>query len=128
MCVPPITVAGIRTSRCLYPRIGSYTKEGFFPKYSISCGGKRGTKLSGIRQRNACQSRLTYAGWMQIAVANPSFIARQMGQEDARMVCEVYSTWIGDMNQDQVNMLNTQMPTALPPGRPQRRGSLKKVI
>ncbi|CAH5220436.1 Putative defective protein IntQ [Enterobacter cloacae] len=60
--------------------------------------------------------------------ANPSFIASQMGQEDARMVYEVYSKWIGDMNQDQVNMLNNQTPTAKPPGRPQGIGSMKKVI
>lgn len=49
-----------------------------------------------------------------------------MGHEDARMVYEVYSKWIGDMNQDQVNMLNNQMPTALPPGRPQGIGNIKK--
>ncbi len=60
--------------------------------------------------------------------ANPSFIASQMGHEDARMVYEVYSKWIGDMNQDQVNMLNNQMPTALPPGRPHGQGSMRKVI
>jgi integrase len=63
-----------------------------------------------------------------MAGANPSFIANQMGHEDARMVYEVYSKWIGDMNQDQVNLLNNQMPTALPPGCPQRYKSIKKVI
>jgi integrase len=61
-----------------------------------------------------------------MAGANPSFIASQMGHEDARMVYEVYSKWIGDMNQDQVNMLNNQMPTAMPPGRPQGLEALKK--
>ena len=63
-----------------------------------------------------------------MAGANPSFIASQMVHEDARMVYEVYSKWIGDMNQDQVNMLNNQMPTALPPGRPPGQGSMRKVI
>lgn len=63
-----------------------------------------------------------------MAGANPSFIASQMGHEDARMVYEVYSKWIGDMNQDQVKMLNNQMSTASPPGRPQGIGSIKKVI
>lgn len=53
-----------------------------------------------------------------MAGANPSFIASQMGHEDARMVYEVYSKWIGDMNQDQVNMLNNQMPTAMPQDAP----------
>jgi integrase len=46
-----------------------------------------------------------------------------MGHEDARMVYEVYSKWIGDMNQDQVNMLNNQMPTALPQDAPTGRGA-----
>lgn len=50
-----------------------------------------------------------------MAGATPSFIASQMGHEDARMVCEVYSTWIGDINQDQVSLRNNQMPTALLP-------------
>lgn len=61
-----------------------------------------------------------------MAGANPSFIASQMGHEDARMVYQVYSKWISDMNQDQVNMLNKQMPTALPPRSPQGLGSMKK--
>ena len=110
------------------PGESSYTKEGFFSKYSISYGWKRGTKLSGIRERNAYQSRHTYACWTLMAGANPSFIASQMGHEDARMVYEVYSKWIGDMNQDQVSILNNQMPTAMPPGRPQGRGRMKKII
>ncbi|ENT4823018.1 TPA: site-specific integrase [Citrobacter farmeri] len=110
------------------PEKRSSKKEGYFSKNSISYGWKRGTKLSGIRERNPYQSRHTFACWTLMAGANPSFIASQMGHEDARMVYEVYSKWISDMNQDQVNMLNTQMPTALPPGRPRGRGSLKKVI
>lgn len=103
-------------------------KSRYFSKNSISYGWKRGTKLSGIRERNPYQSRHTYACWTLMAGANPSFIASQMGHEDARMVYEVYSKWIGDMNQDQVNMLNNQMPTAMPPRRPQGIGSIKKVI
>ncbi|HHA2024811.1 TPA: DUF3596 domain-containing protein [Enterobacter ludwigii] len=103
-------------------------KNRYFSKNSISYGWKRGTKLSGIRERNPYQSRHTYACWTLMAGANPSFIASQMGHEDARMVYEVYSKWIGDMNQDQVNMLNNQMPTAMPPRCPQGTGSIKKVI
>jgi integrase len=103
-------------------------KNRYLSKNSISYGWKRGTKLSGIRERNPYQSRHTYACWTLMAGANPSFIASQMGHEDARMVYEVYSKWIGDMNQDQVNMLNNQMPTAMPPGRPQGIGNIKKVI
>ncbi|WP_370605518.1 hypothetical protein [Citrobacter braakii] len=94
----------------------------------MAYGWKRGTKLANIRERNPYQSRHTYACWTLMAGANPSFIASQMGHEDARMVYEVYSKWIGDMNQDQVNMLNNQMPTALPPGRPHGQGSMRKVI
>ena len=103
-------------------------KNRYFSKNSISYGWNRGTKLSGIRERNPYQSRHTYACWTLMAGANPSFIASQMCHEYARMVYEVYSKWIGDMNQDQVNMLNNQMPTALPPGRPHGQGSMRKVI
>lgn len=110
------------------PEKKSSVNESFFSKNSISYGWKRGTKLSGIRERNPYQSRHTYACWTLMAGANPSFIASQMGHEDARMMYEVYSKWIGDMNQDQVNMLNNQMPTAVPPRRPQGIGSIKKVI
>lgn len=38
--------------------------------------------------------------------------------KNPRIVYEVYAKWIGDMNEDQVSMLNNQMPTALPPGAP----------
>ncbi len=110
------------------PGENSGSKNNHFSKNSISYGWKRGTKLSGIRKRNAYQTRHTFACWTLMAGANPSFIASQMGHEDARMVYQVYSKWISDMNQDQVNMLNKQMPTALPPGRPQGFGSMKKVI
>lgn len=110
------------------PEKKSLVNESYFSKNSISYGWKRGTKLSDIRARNPYQSRHTYACWTLMAGANPSFIASQMGHEDARMVYEVYSKWIGDMNQDQVNMLNNQMPTAKPPGRPQGIGSMEKVI
>jgi integrase len=51
-----------------------------------------------------------------------------MGHEDARMVYEVYSKWIGDMNQDQISMLNNRMPTALPPGVPKGAQIMRKVV
>lgn len=110
------------------PSPSSSSKGGYISKNSIAYGWRRGTKLAGIRERNPYQSRHTYACWTLMAGANPSFIASQMGHEDARMVYEVYSKWIGDMNQDQVKMLNNQMPTAMPPGRPKGYGSMKKVI
>ena len=46
---------------------------------------------------------------MLSAGADPSFIASQMGRENAKMVYEVYSTWIVDMNADQVGMLNERL-------------------
>jgi|GEM_PF-3443271 len=45
-----------------------------------------------------------------------------------QMTYEVYSTWIGDMNSDQVDMLHTRMPTAMSPERPQDKFMLKKVV
>lgn len=99
-----------------------------YSKTSIAYPWQRATELTGVRERNPYQSRHTYACWTLMAGANPSFIASQMGHEDARMVYEVYSKWIGDMNQDQVNMLNSKMPTALPQGRPKGQGLVKKVI
>ncbi|CAD7564681.1 Phage integrase [Citrobacter europaeus] len=43
-----------------------------------------------------------------MAGANPSFIANQMGHENAQIVSEVYSTWIKEMNGDRVAMLNNK--------------------
>ena len=63
-----------------------------------------------------------------MAGANLSFIASQMGHEDARMGVRGLLKWIGDMNRDQVNMLNNQMPTALLPRAPHGQGSMRKVI
>lgn len=110
------------------PGTRSKTKSGFFSKSSISYGWKRGMNLAGIRLRHPYQSRHTYACWALSAGANPSFIASQMGHEDARMVYEVYSKWIGEMNQDQVEMLNSKLPTATPPGRPHGKSLLRKVL
>ncbi|GLH24164.1 hypothetical protein ENT52713_15600 [Enterobacter sp. 200527-13] len=35
---------------------------------------------------------------------------------------------IGDMNIDQADMLNSRMPTAMPPGCPKAKYLLKKVL
>lgn len=53
----------------------------------------------------------------------PGEIGALAWEDDAHMVYEIYSKWIGDINQDRVNMLNNQMPTALPPERPTGRGA-----
>lgn len=103
-------------------------KKGHFSKSAISYGWRRGIEKSGIRERHPYQSRHTYACWTLAAGANPSFIASQMGHENAKMVYEVYSRWISDNDNDQVNMLNERMPTTLPPNCPKARFVLKKVV
>ena len=50
---------------------------------------------------------LSHAGLA--AGANPSFIANQMGHENAQMVYEVYAAWIEEMNHEQVEMLNEKL-------------------
>lgn len=110
------------------PNSRSKIKTGYFSKGSIAYSWRRGIKKAGVRERDPYQSRHTFACWALSAGANPSFIASQMGHEDARMVYEVYSKWIGEMNRDQVGMLNSNMPTAMPPARPQTKGRLQKVV
>ncbi|MDJ1654915.1 DUF3596 domain-containing protein [Raoultella sp. Ech2A] len=82
------------------------------PCYSHSSIGSRweaAVKRAGIRRRNPYHTRHTFACWLLSAGANPSFIANQMGHENAQMVYEVYSTWIEEMNGDQVSMLNSRL-------------------
>ncbi len=59
------------------------------------------------------QESVPYAAYFCLlaltAGANPSFIANQMGHENAQMVYDVYSTWIEEMNGDQVSMLNSRL-------------------
>lgn len=102
--------------------------KGHFSKSAISYGWRRGIERAGIRERHPYQSRHTYACWTLAAGANPSFIASQMGHENAKMVYEVYSRWISDNDNDQVTMLNSRMPTTLPPACPKGRFILKKVV
>ncbi len=64
--------------------------------------------LANLRSRDPYQSRHTYACWSLSAGANPSFIASQMGHENAKMVYTVYSKWIGDMDEDQVGLLDSK--------------------
>ncbi|MFV0570766.1 MAG: site-specific integrase, partial [Citrobacter portucalensis] len=104
------------------------SKAAHFSKSSIAYGWRRGMELADIRERHPYQSRHTFACWALSSGANPSFIASQMGHEDARMVYTVYSKWIGEMNQDQVGMLNDRMPTAVSPLCPKGKGSLRKVV
>lgn len=82
------------------------------PFYSVSSIGARWNatvKRAGIRRRNPYHTRHTFACWLLSAGANPSFIANQMGHENAQMVYEVYGTWIEELNGDQVLMLNNKL-------------------
>jgi integrase len=82
------------------------------PHYSLSSIGSRwnaAVKRAGIRRRNPYHTRHTFACWLLSAGANPSFIANQMGHENAQMVYEIYATWIEEMNGAQVDMLNARL-------------------
>lgn len=82
------------------------------PGYSLSSIGERwnaAVKRAGIRRRNPYHTRHTFACWLLSAGANPSFIANQMGHENAQMVYEIYATWIEEMNGEQVDMLNSRL-------------------
>lgn len=82
------------------------------PHYGLSSIGARwnaAVKRAGIRPRNPYQTRHTFACWLLTAGANPSFIAAQMGHENAQMVYEIYGKWIEQMNGDQVAMLNDRL-------------------
>lgn len=50
----------------------------------------------GIRWRRAYQTRHTFASTALSAGANPTYVAKQMGHVDARMLFQVYAKWIGD--------------------------------
>jgi len=98
----------------------SREKKQYFSKRSFPYSWESGMKRAGVRVRDPYQSRHTYACWLLSSGANPSFIASQMGHENAKMVYEVYSKWISEMNADQVSMLNSRMPTKMSPLCPQR--------
>jgi integrase len=54
----------------------------------------------GIRERDARQTRHTYATMGLHAGMNPGYLSRQMGHTNAKMFFEVYSKWIdGAANQ-----------------------------
>ncbi len=82
------------------------------PYYSVSSSSARyhaSVKRAGIRRRNPYHTRHTFACWLLSAGANPSFIANQMGHENAQMVYEIYSAWIEELNGEQVKMLNAKL-------------------
>ncbi|MFH0263840.1 tyrosine-type recombinase/integrase [Vibrio barjaei] len=56
-------------------------------------------KKANIRYRNQYQLRHTYASWMIThANVNVSYLAKQMGHADIRMVAKVYGKWLAESN------------------------------
>jgi integrase len=55
---------------------------------------KPALKATGIRYRRAYQCRHTYATNALSAGVNPTYVSRQMGHSNARMLFQVYSKWI----------------------------------
>lgn len=99
------------------PDINTNKAGQYYETGSLTARWNVAIKLSGIRRRTPYQSRHTYACWALSAGANPSFIASQLGHEDAEMVFRVYSAWIKEFDGEQVNMLNEKFgfaPTVPP--------------
>ena len=93
----------------------------YYGSQSLGYSWEAGLKKAGIRSRRPYQSRHTFACWLLTAGANPSFIAGQMGHENAKMVYEIYSKWIGEMDRNQVEMLNSSFSNVLSQGCPKRK-------
>ena len=83
---------------------GAYYETG-----SISARWDASVEKAKIRRRAPYQSRHTYACWSLAAGANPSFIASQLGHENAEMVYRVYLAWIKEFDGEQVDMLNQRL-------------------
>lgn len=61
----------------------------------------------GIRDRDAKQTRHTFATMCLHAGMNPAYVAKQMGHTDTRMFFEVYSKWIdGQANHREISKLD----------------------
>ncbi len=91
------------------PRARKGVQAPHYALLSIGAYWNAAVKRADIRRRNPYHTRHTYACWMLSAGATPSFIAEQMGHENARMVYDIYSKWIQDLSGDQINMLNEKL-------------------
>lgn len=58
---------------------------------------------------NSYHTRHAFARWRLSAGATPSFIANQMGYENAQMVYKIYGAWVEDMAGDPVVMLSNKL-------------------
>lgn len=64
-------------------------------------------KALGIRDRDAKQTRHSFATMCLHAGMNPAYVARQMGHTDTRMFFQVYSKWIdGQANVREISKLD----------------------
>ncbi|MBU9866775.1 site-specific integrase [Rahnella aceris] len=88
------------------PRPAKGEQKPYYSLFSIGARWNAAIKRADIRRRNPYHTRHTYACWLLSAGANPSFIANQMGHENAQMVYEIYGAWMEDMNSDQIEKLN----------------------
>lgn len=91
------------------PRMRRGEQKAYYSLSSIGARFNAAVKRAGIRRRNPYHTRHTFACWLLSAGANPSFIASQMGHENAQMVYEVYGAWIEELNGEQVLMLNDKL-------------------
>lgn len=91
------------------PGLASGKPGNFFSTQSITDRWDASVKKAKIRRRTPYQSRHTFACWALAAGANPSFIASQLGHEDAEMVYRVYSAWIKEFDGEQIEMLNRNL-------------------
>lgn len=91
------------------PGLTTRTPGQFFSTQSIADRWNVSVRNAKIRRRTPYQSRHTFACWALAAGANPSFIAAQLGHEDAEMVYRVYSAWIKEFDGEQVRLLNRNL-------------------
>jgi len=91
------------------PRMCKGVQKAYYSLLSIGARFNSAVKHAGIRRRNPYHTRHTFACWLLSVGANPSFIASQMGHENAQMVYEVYGAWLEELNGEQVLMLNGKL-------------------
>lgn len=94
---------------------------------SLSYGWKNGLRRAGIRERPP-SVETHHACWSLSAGAHPSFIATPRGHEDSRMVYEVGAKWNGDMDKDQVAVINRRNLVNMPLTRPHNDLKPKKIF
>lgn len=82
-------------------------KKGSNPHNTVPIGSYRLEHGTGIRSRDARQTRHTYATLMLLAGAKPAFVSRQMGHANSQMFFKTYSKWLdSDDDWREVSKLN----------------------